>query len=165
MLALVVTFSAMMLTVQAFRIQVLNFLISIEPNYTSFQLKDNNDGQNNEQLIVNWTNAYVPTYIPEGYDVSNISYSDSTKKITFTNQEDDSSIVYTEYNSKNSIAIDTENASLIKSVKINGQNGTLSVKDSTVSLVWIIDNHLITIQGQVSTEEVIRMAEGVKFIK
>lgn len=165
MLALVVMFSAMMLTVRAFRIQVLNFLISIEPKFTSFQLKDSNDNQNNGQLIVNWTNAYVPTYIPEGYEASSISYSDSAKKIIFTKREDDSSIIYTEYNSKNSIAVDTENASLVETVKINGQDGTLSVKDSTTSVVWAMDNHLFTIQGQLSTDEAIKMAEGVKFIK
>lgn len=165
LLALVVMFSAMMLTVQAFRIQVLNFLISIEPKFTSFQLKDNSDNQNNGQLIVNWTNAYVPTYIPKGYTVSSISYSDSAKKIIFTKQEDDSTIVYTEYNSINIIAVDTENASLVEKVKINGQEGTLSVKDSMTSVVWIKDNHLFTIQGQVSTNEAIKMAEGVKFIK
>ena len=165
MLALVVMFSAMMLTVRAFRIQVLNFLISIEPEFTSFQLKDNSDNQNNGQLIVNWTNAYVPTYIPKGYEVSSISYSDSAKKIIFTKQEDDSSIVYTEYDTKNSIAVDTENASLVETVKINGQEGTLSVKDSITSVVWIKDNHLFTIQGQVSTDEAIKMAEGVRFTK
>ncbi|NLH02304.1 MAG: DUF4367 domain-containing protein [Clostridiales bacterium] len=87
------------------------------------------------------------------------------KKIIFTKREDNSSVIYTEYNSKNSIAVDTENASLVETVKINGQDGTLSVKDSTTSVVWAMDNHLFTIQGQLSADEAIKMAEGVKFIK
>jgi nitrate/nitrite-specific signal transduction histidine kinase len=63
MLALIVVFSAAMFTVNAFRVRVLNFLISIEPKYTSIQLDDNSDDSNRGQPIVNWTNAYVPTYV------------------------------------------------------------------------------------------------------
>ena len=81
MLALVILFSTAMLTVDAFRIRVLNLLISNEPEYTSFQLEDNNgDEQDTDNPIVNWTNTYVPTYVPEGYIVSSVSDTNATKK-------------------------------------------------------------------------------------
>lgn len=163
LLVLVIIFATMMLTVQALRIQVLYFLISIEPNYLQLNV-DSND-QDNGDWIVNWINAYVPMYIPEGYEISSISYSDSARKIIFTKQEDNSSIIYTEYDSKNSAAVDTENASFIETVRINGQDGILSVKDSITSVVWTTDDHLFIIQGQVSTDEAVKMAEGVKLIK
>lgn len=165
LIAIIVIFSAMMLTVQGFRVRVLNFLISIEPKYTSFQLEDNNADQDNRKLTVNWTNTYVPTYIPQGYEVANISYSESIKKIVFNNQDNNSTIIYTEYKSMNSVAIDTEDASLIETKNINGQDGTLIVKGSMTAVVWILDNHLYTVQGQISTEEAVKIAEGVKFVK
>lgn len=165
LLVLVIIFATMILTVQALRIQVLNFLISIEPNFTSLQLNVNSGDQDNGQWIVNWINTYVPMYIPEGYEVSSISYSDSARKIMYTKQEDNSSIIYIQYGSKNCVFIDTENSLFVEKVRINGQDGILSVKDSITSVVWTADAYLFIIQGQVSKDEAVKMAESVKFIK
>ena len=165
MITIIVIFHVLMVTVQAFRIRVMNFLISIEPKYTSIQLENAGGGQNDGRLLVNWANSYVPAYIPEGYEVNNVSCSDSVKKIIYKKQGDDSSIIYTEYESINSIAIDTENASRIETVKINGRDGTLSVKDSVTSVVWEMDNRLFTVQGRISMDEAVKIAEGVKFVK
>lgn len=164
---MIILFSTGFLTVQAFRIQVLNFLIDTESKYTSFQLSPSNENQQESgELAVNWTNAYIPTYTPENYAVTSVSSSDSEKRIIFTNKKNEELFVmYCEYSSSNSVAVDTENASVIKKVKINGEDGTLSIKDTTVTVVWIIDDHLFTVQGQISTDEAIKLAESVKFIE
>lgn len=166
-LAIIIIFSTAVVTVQAFRIQVLNFLINIESKYTSYQLSGNDENDNNKaELSVSWTNAYVPTYVPENYEITSISSSDSLKKIIFTNKKDKSLyIIYSEYSSSNSIAVDTENATLVEKVKINGKDGTLSVKDTIVTVAWIIDEHLFTIQGSLNTDEAVKLAESVKFNK
>ena len=161
-LTIVVLFSTMMLSVQALRVKVLNFLISIQSEYTSFKLED--DDQTAEKLIVDWKNAYVPTYIPKGYSVTDMSYSDAIKKITLDSEDNKTSIIYTQFES-GSISIDTENASLIETIKINDQDGTLSIKDATTTVVWKMDNHLFIVQGQISRKEAIKIAESVKFIE
>jgi len=153
----------MMVTVQAFRLSVLNFLISIEPKYTSYELQDDDQSGDNEKLIVNWTNSYVPGYMPEGYEVTEMSSSGSLKKIVLENA-DSCRIIYTEYESESSLSIDTEDASLIKTIMINGHDGTVSTKDSTTTIVWKMDGHLFVVQGQISTDEAIKIAENVKFI-
>lgn len=166
-LVIIVIFSAAMISVQAFRIKVLNFLISIEPKYTSYQLSGNDENDKSKAgLAVSWTNAYVPTYVPGDYEVTSISSSDSLKKIIFTNKKDQALfIIYCEYSSSSSIAVDTENASLVKKIKINGGDGILSVKDTTVTVAWKIDEHLFTIQGSLSIDEAVKLAESVKFNK
>lgn len=165
LIAAIIFFSAIIAGVQALRVQALNFLISVEPKYTLLQLKDNDNTQDAEQLIVNWTNTYVPTYIPDGYEVSSMTYNDSIKKLIFESSDDNSLITYTEYDSINNIAIDIEGASLIEKININGHNGTLSIRDSVTSIAWTTDNHLFSIQGQISKVEAIKIAEGVKFVK
>lgn len=164
LMVITVVFCGMMYTVQGFRVQVLNFLISMEPRYTSLKLNDYDDGQSTKELIVNWTNAYVPTYIPDGYEIRNISCSDSIKKIIFAGEDDDSAfVIYAEFGAMNSVAIDTEGASLIKTISINGHAGTLSVKDSVTSVAWSMDDRIFTIQGKIGRDEAVKMAEGVKF--
>lgn len=165
MMATILTLFGVTFSVQAVRVQVLNFLINIEPEYTSLQLNDSDNMQKNGKLIVNWKNAYVPTYIPDGYEVTSISYDKAIKKIIFSNPNNDLTIIYTEYNSINTIAVDTEDASLVEKVKVNDHDGTLSIKDSISSIAWIIDTHLFVFQGQMSTDEAIKMAESVKFVK
>ncbi len=166
-LVIIITFSVTIVTVQAFRVQVLNFLISVESKYTSYQLSGNNGNDKNKAgLTVSWTNAYVPTYVPEDYEVTSISSSDSLKKIIFTNKKDEALyIIYCEYTSSNSIAVDTENASLVKKVKVNDEDGILSSKDNIITVAWKIDEHLFTIQGSLSTDEAVKLAESVKYNK
>lgn len=162
--AIIVLFSTLILTVHAYRIQMLNFLIKVESKYTSLQLDSIDYENTNGNLLVNWTNAYVPTYIPEDFQVNSISNSHSIRIIQYSKKDDISAIIYTDYESNNSVAIDTENA-LVESIKINGEKGTIAIKDSTVVIAWKIENHLFTVQGEISKDEAVKIAESVKFIK
>ncbi|MHB8076729.1 DUF4367 domain-containing protein [Desulfosporosinus fructosivorans] len=131
MLVVIVLLFTSVVSVEAFRVRVLNFLMDIQPKYTSFQLKESDSGSGGESPVVNWTKAYVPTYIPEGYKVSNVSNDEFVKKIVFENQQG-SLILYTELSEGNSHGVDTENASVLKPITINGHEGTLVIKNSMV---------------------------------
>ena len=107
--------------------------MDIQPKYTSFQLKESDSGSDGGSPVVSWTKAYVPTYIPDGYKVSNISNGKLLKKIEFKNQQG-SLITYTELSEGSSPAVDTENASAFETVSINGHEETLVVKNSLVTI-------------------------------
>ncbi|GAB6173596.1 hypothetical protein JCM15765_30740 [Paradesulfitobacterium aromaticivorans] len=80
MLVVIVILFTTVASVQAVRVRVLNFLMDIQPKYTSFELKENDSGSGGRSPVVNWTKAYVPTYMPDGYKVSNISNNELLKK-------------------------------------------------------------------------------------
>lgn len=162
-IVVIIMCSVLTFSVEAFRLKFLNLLISIEPRYTSIQISDS-DGSNGG-LIVDWKNAYVPTYVPEGFKVERVSSSSTVKLLYFIKEDDKSTITYTECGSTYGIAIDTEGASLIEEIEINAHKGTLSVKGSTATVAWILDDRLFSIQGQADTDEIIKMAESVKFFK
>lgn len=165
-LAVIVIFFTTVGTVQAVRIKVLNFLMDIQPEYTSFQLKDSGGGSEGGNLVVNWTNAYIPTYIPEGYKVSNISSSESYKRIIFENQQDkESHIIYTELSGANSPRVDTEDASEFETVSINGHKGTIMIKNSMVTIVWEMNSSIFMVQSQTGKDTAMRIAEGVSYVK
>lgn len=164
MLLVIVILFTTVASVQALRVRVLNFIMNIQPEYTSFHLKESDSASNGGSSIVNWTKAYVPTYIPDGYEVSNTSNSEMLKKIVFQNQQNkDLIIVYTELGEASSPGVDTEDASSFKTISINGQEGTLVEKNSFVTIVWQIDNRLFTVQAPTSEDIAIKIAQGVKY--
>lgn len=159
-LALTITFSVAMMSVNAFRVRVLNLLINIEEKYTSFQLED--DGNSDRgNLTINWTDEYMPGYIPEGYEISNVTNTESIKSITYINSED-GAILYNEFSSGTNVAVDSENASRIETIEINGNTGTLIVKAPMASVIWEMDGKLFLIQGNIGADEAVRIAESVK---
>lgn len=162
MLIVIVLLLTTVASVQALRVRVLNFFIDIKPEYTSFQLKENGDSPSGSP-VVEWTKAYVPTYIPEGYKVSSSSSSETYKKIIFQNQKG-SVIIYTESNEDSMLNMDTENASVVKEISINDHKGMLAVKNSTVTIVWVLDEHVFTVQASSDEDTVVKIAEGVVFI-
>ena len=165
-LVLIITFSAVMVTAQAFRVKVMNFLIDIQPEYTSFQIKDNVSGSSGEKLTVNWTNTYLPTYIPAGYEVDSLTYTEPLKEITYSNPKNKNAYInFTEYDSSNNLQVDTENATVVKTVSINGNKGTLIIKNSLTTIVWEVGPNIFSIQSTENRTETMKIAQNVKFIK
>ena len=159
-LAVVITFSVAMVSVQAFRVKVLNLLIDVEERYTSFQLTED-DASGSGKPSVNWTNEYMPAYIPDGYEVSDSKNLDSIKSIMYKNAADQV-IMYKEFSSGTNLAVDSENASRNEKIDINGNAGNLIVKNSMASVVWQMDGKLFLVQGETSPDEAVKIAESVK---
>lgn len=150
-------------SVDAVRVRVLNFIMDVHQEYTSFQLKENENASAGGSPVVNWSKAYVPTYIPDGYELSNTVQSELVRKLVFKDKQD-SLIIFTELGESSSPKVDTENAEVLKTISINGHKGTLIVKNSMVTIVWAIGNSMFILQTGVSEETAIKIAEGVKYI-
>lgn len=160
--AAVAVFAVAMLTVSAFRAQVLNLFMTPEKDYTYVQITDSAPEPSVSSLPADWKNAYMPTYIPDGYEVTSVINQNVMKSISFA--KNTSNIYYYEYNSLNGVALDTETAPLVKPVSVNGHDGSLVQKDGKLSITWEMDSHLFLIYGNISREELIKIAESVKYI-
>jgi hypothetical protein len=57
--------------------------MDIQQEYTSFELKNNNNGSEGGGAAIDWRNAYVPTYIPDGYKISDSTNSELLRRIKF----------------------------------------------------------------------------------
>jgi len=147
-------------------VKVLNLWLDIQPEYTSFELKDADGNPPGGGTSAEWTDAYAPTYIPEGYRIEKTHAGETYKRIFFVSeQNENSTIMYMDTGASSKTAIDTENA-VMKTVQINGRDGTLIVKKPMVAVVWDMDNHMFTVLAQeCSEEEVLKIAEGVQLIK
>ncbi|TEB04877.1 hypothetical protein Psch_03639 [Pelotomaculum schinkii] len=163
MLLMLVILGTTVATVEAVRVRVLNFLMDIQKEYTSFQLKDSSSGSEGGSATIDWRQAYVPTYIPDGYEVSATSQNENYKKIEFTNPRG-SLITYMELSAAHKLAVDTENASVFEAVIINGHEGTLVVKNSLVTIIWAMHDHMFIIRGQIERDMAVKIAGGVKYV-
>ncbi len=160
MLIILIVLGSTIMTVEAVKVRVLNFIMDVEPEYTSFALKDTDKG---ESTIVDWHKAYAPTFIPTGYEVNAVSIGKYSKSIELKNKQG-LLITYMELSEGNKPQLDTEKASTIKTININGHEGKLIVKDSLVSVIWPMNDHMYIIRGQIDEDTMIKIAEGVKFI-
>lgn len=160
MVIMLLVLGSVVMTVEAVRVRVLNFIMNVEPEYTSFELKGNDKSGS---AIVDWHKAYVPTFIPAGYEVSGVSTGQFEKSIEFKNKQG-LLITYMELSESSKPQLDTENASTIKTININGYEGKLIVKDSLVTVIWPMNDHMYIIRGQIKEETAVKIAEGVKYI-
>ncbi|AGL02509.1 DUF4367 domain-containing protein [Desulfoscipio gibsoniae] len=163
MLIVIAIFFTTVANVEAVRVKVLNFLMDIQKEYTSFQLKDSSNGSEGGSATIDWSQAYVPTYIPEGFEVRTVSDGKLLKTIEFKNPQG-SLVTYTELSEGTKPALDTENASVFEAVSINGHEGTLVVKNSLVTIIWAMQDRMFMIRGQIEKDMAIKMAEGVNYI-
>lgn len=134
-LVLSIAFSVSMLTVEAFRVQVLNFVLKMEDKYTTIELDESADPNSDLNPIVDWANSYAPTYLPEGFQIAKESETDTFKSITIVNKEG-LFIKYQQFIQSASINFDTENAASIENIQIGDNDATLIVKDSLTSIIW-----------------------------
>ena len=150
-------------TVEAFRVKALNFLMNVQQEYTSFQLQDSSNDSEGVSTNIDWHQSYVPTYMPDGYEISSITDSELSKTIEFTNLQG-SLITYMELSAGAKPALDTEHATGFEAVSINGHEGTMVMKNSLVTIIWAMNDRMFMIRGQIEKDMAIEMAEGVKYV-
>ena len=148
-------------SVEAFRVQVLNMLLKFEDKYVSVKLEEYDDSDIFNMYL---NNVYAPTYIPDGYQIASFSNGTSVMGIDYINDEE-KSITFMVFNSSGSSNIDTENADLIQSIRINGIEGILVKKNEDITISWVNDNKAFTIYAQISEIEITKIAESIIFIK
>lgn len=163
LLIMLVILGATVVSVQAVRVKVLNFLMDIQQEYTSFQMKDSS-GSKGGGATIDWHQAYIPTYIPDGYEISTARKDERSRVIEFQNPQG-ASITYMELMQGSKPHVDTENASDLETVSINGFEGTLVAKGSSVTLIWAMNDSMFIISGQIGKDTAVQIAEGVKYVE
>lgn len=163
MLIVLVILGATVMTVEAVRVRALNFLMDIQQEYTSFQMKDSS-GSKGGGATIDWRQSYIPTYIPDGYEISAARKDERSRVIEFHNPQG-ASITYMELMQGSKPHLDTENASDLETVSINGFEGTLVAKGFSVTLIWAMNDSMFIISGQIGKDTAVQIAEGVKYVE
>lgn len=126
------------------------------PDHTSYSLTYT--GKTIE-VPESWEGSFYPAYIPEGFvyrnaATSEVIYADASKR----------ALSFSENGVGSSVDYDTENAK-ITAVELNGAEATLIEKEEWVTVIWLANNRLFSIDMQGSAEEALMVAASVIMIR
>lgn len=152
--------------VEAIRIKVLNFMMDETEKYTSVDIKEEADvlERISRAIPPDWEGQYAPTYIPEGFRITEAKNYNDTSSIVYLNDARQM-ILFQKWPRENvNLRIDTEGTDTT-SININGFEGLLVEKDDIIRVMWYSDDVLFTISSQIDKNELIKIAESVQLAK
>lgn len=140
------------INVEAFRTPFINWLINIQETHTTIQFSPDS----NEKADLEFG------YLPEGFGIKSVEEGSSSR--TYCLESESGEQIYVMQNGINTgISIDTEGA-IVEEFELSGQYPAMSVeKDGLVQLIWTNDSAIFMIEGEISTSEIIKIAEFIKY--
>ena len=145
--------------ISSIRVKVLQMLIRIEEDHAKLSLVEDEDAS--FDVPSGWQGDYYPTYIPDGYEVSNVSHYFATIEY---NDSEGGVLTFNECSESDQYNIDSENA-LMSYELINGQQVFVIDRKTSATVAWSNGSKLFIVTGRVSTEELLKIAESVRIIK
>lgn len=161
-----VAFSTLMISVDAFRVRVIDFLfedkgsymevIPLETEENTLEIKNGlpSDGQG----------VFYLRYIPEGFKIVETKIAGSKKIITFQDNVQKILIFTQEPWDNGKLFIDNEDIESGQ-ILINEEAAFWTSKNDMLSLVWNKNNYRFMLFGPIELEEMIIIAENIFFIK
>lgn len=132
-LVLLACVSVATLSVKGFREKIWEFLTNIgNPSYSLFI----SSGDDDANKLSEYEGQYIPTWIPDGYEITSVGNNAYYKTIKFKNA-DGKTISYTEYPKSNDAQfyIDKESSDSYEVSTVNGRDVIVASKNRVVTLV------------------------------
>ena len=160
-LVLLACVSVATLSVKGFREKIWEFLTNIgNPSYSLFV----SSGDDDANKLSAYEGQYIPTWIPDGYEVSQVNNSSYAKAITFKNS-DGKTISYTEYPNKSNdvqFYIDKESSDSYEVSVVNGKEVIVATKGKKITLVVKESDSIISVLFDDADVDVIGFASHIE---
>lgn len=153
---------AIIYNVEALRVPVLNFINNIGQKSTTINLVDANADYNS--IIDQIHGLYLPIYLPDSYKVKSIDNSDSFYTVIFENENAKDVIIFNHLSEGTTVTVDSENAQ-VEQIQLNGGVAQIYSKEGHITFVFSYNNNDFMIQGYISKQDIMKMAQSLKFFK
>ena len=100
--------------------------------------------------------------MPEGFEF--VEKSTTKNKYTIHYSFAGKDIIITQFPA-NSYSIDTEDAMEVKYTTINDSQAIISIKEDKTSISWRAGETMLWVRGNITSDELIKIAESVKIFK
>lgn len=154
-LLLIITVSSVsVFSVEAWRLEFFRFILDVKETYTGIQFEESTvigNSYSSEEITLE--------YVPEGFHLDSRTATKNKLFLVFAKEQE--YFNFTQREPKQAISLDTENATLEK-LKINGNEAYVSIKNGTNILVWHDNNKTFSVDGNIDSSELVKIAENVK---
>lgn len=162
-LIIVIVNQILVATVEAYRAQFLNTITRIKVKFTQIDLI--NDDMAEEIIPRDWEGRYYPSYIPEGYVLSDKLYNGGMPVLIYSNN-DGGSISFQQIQQNASLRIDTGSGDAVNVTVGEDKEALYLKKDTSSTLIWRREDMIFTLNSDnVSLDILIMIAENVKIKK
>ena len=141
-------------SVQAWRIRFLNFIMHITESNTELRYKENDT----ESSSYSADDGNLES-VPNGFKLSESRNSSGKIYLRFENKNLTFSLYIRQLDS--TLNVDTENADA-KVIKLNGKDAFITEKGDIISIIWNSETKSFALSGNLSEEEIIKIAENIK---
>ena len=143
--------------IEAIRVRVMRLLIDIQEDRTNVSIQEDVSASFN--VPTEWKGQYYPSYIPEGYRLTQLL--DNYSIVVYSNANGDE-ITFEEYNEYDEIVIDSEN-SYVSYGQVDG-NAAFIVEKNNTKIIWCNGSFLFSVTASdYSTAR--KVAEGIELIR
>lgn len=152
LICLSVGFAALM-AIPTVRASVWDSVVNFYEKYIKFDFNVTSVG---EETIGDYTLGYVP----DGFVRTDAMETPVRNKYKYGNGRNVFNIEYY-YSKSNTLAIDDEKG-VMRNIKINGIDGyMIKYSDGTYALVWKHNDTVFTVDGNIDSKEIIKIAENI----
>ncbi|NLV58299.1 MAG: DUF4367 domain-containing protein [Clostridiales bacterium] len=153
-LAIFLTATLILATVEPARAALIRFLIERFPQYSEYSINLVEDEQPEKMTYV------LPGYIPDGFEPEDTQDTSASRAMMWRNPETNQFIQYMQSDGESSVILDTEKA-LIRSIKINGVNAEVVEKGSVTTIQIFYKDTFFVVVSDASYEECLKIAESI----
>jgi YHS domain-containing protein len=144
----------MALSVEAWRIKVLNTVIEMRQTHSGINISEygtKGDSYSSNEITLG--------YIPIGFKLEKRDVTSGMVSLVFKGGKDYFIFFMNKIN--NSMIIDTEDAS-VKRIQINGKDAFFSSNKNANILVWNDEEYTYSLSGSIEENKMIKIAESIK---
>lgn len=148
-------------TVSAVRAGFLNFLLGEASDHTKVMLSDAAEGYDLANLPEGWDAIYIPTYLPEGFQLTEVIMGKEFISATYTSNTNQY-ITISQWNHPDiSIFLDNEHGSL-QPEAINGHSALIRSGEKDSSVAWTETDYSFLVMSSLSPNELLVTCESLK---
>ena len=148
-------------TVSAVRSGFLNFLLGEASDHTKVVLSDAAEGYDLAHLPDGWDAIYIPTYLPEGFELSKVTMGKEAVTAQYANKKNEY-ITITQWNKSDiSIFLDNEHGTLEPNV-INNNSALIRSDKEDTSIAWTENGHTFLVVSSLRKNELLVVCESLK---
>jgi len=131
----------------------MNFIIEMNQTHSEINFGDDHTGDayTSDEISL--------AYIPEGFKLEKRDANVNSVNLIF--KEEDNYFVFSMDNISGKMGIDTENAS-VKKTMINGKEALYSSNNNVNILVWYDEEFSYTLSGNIEERAMVKIAENIK---